>query len=194
MILGITGYIGSGKSYVSKLFRENGVPVYDTDSKAKEILNTNHQLKLELIDLLGDSIYKDGELNKKQLAFYLFSNQGYTDKINAIIHPYVTEDFKKWCAKELETHKLVAVESAILINSELVNCVDKILFVDAPVELCIKRATRRDGVNKADILNRIIKQPLYSDILKSLDYTIYNDEKEGNDIELQVKNIIDNIF
>lgn len=194
MILGITGYIGSGKSYVSKLFRENGVPVYDTDSKAKEILNTNHQLKLELIDLLGDSIYKDGELNKKQLAFYLFSNQGYTDKINAIIHPYVTEDFNKWCVKELETHKLVAVESAILINSELVNCVDKILFVDAPVELCIKRATRRDGVNKADILNRIIKQPLYSDILKSLDYTIYNDEKEGNDIELQVKNIIDNIF
>lgn len=194
MILGITGYIGSGKSYVSKLFRENGVPVYDTDSKAKEILNTNHQLKLELIDLLGDSIYKDGELNKKQLAFYLFSNQGYTDKINATIHPYVTEDFKKWCIKELETHKLVAVESAILIDSELVNCVDKILFVDAPVELCIKRATRRDGVNKDDILNRIIKQPLYSDILKSLDYTIYNDEKEGNDIELQVKNIIDNIF
>lgn len=90
MILGITGYIGSGKSYVSNLFRKNNIPVYDTDSKAKEILNTNHQLKQELIDLLGNSIYKDGELNKKQLAFYLFSDQGYTDKINATIHPYVT--------------------------------------------------------------------------------------------------------
>lgn len=50
MILGITGYIGSGKSYVSNLFRKNNIPVYDTDSKAKEILNTNHQLKQELKD------------------------------------------------------------------------------------------------------------------------------------------------
>lgn len=194
MILGITGYIGSGKSYVSNLFRKNNIPVYDTDSKAKEILNTNHQLKQELIDLLGNSIYKDGELNKKQLAFYLFSDQGYTDKINVTIHPYVTEDFKKWSKKELVTHKIVAVESAILVDSELVNCVDKIVFVEAPVELCIERATKRDNTNKIDIINRINKQPSHSDIVKFSNYVICNDGKKDNDIEMQVKNIIDNIF
>ena len=72
--------------------------------------------------------------------------------------------------------------------------VDKIVFVEAPVELCIERATKRDNTNKIDIINRINKQPSHSDIVRFSNYVICNDGKKDNDIEMQVKNIIDNIF
>ena len=69
-----------------------------------------------------------------------------------------------------------------------------IVFVEAPVELCIERATKRDNTNKIDIINRINKQPSHSDIVRFSNYVICNDGKKDNDIEMQVKNIIDNIF
>ena len=72
--LGITGGIGSGKSYVSHLLAETGIPVYDTDSNAKRLMMEHPSIQKQLVELLGTNVYVEGRLNKPLLAEYLFSS------------------------------------------------------------------------------------------------------------------------
>ena len=72
--IGITGGIGSGKSVVSRLLEIMGIPVYMTDDEAKRLTATDPFIRKELCVLLGDDIYKGGELNKPLLASYIFGH------------------------------------------------------------------------------------------------------------------------
>ena len=85
MVLGITGGIGSGKSYVSSLLRVNlNVPVYDCDTEAKRLMNEDKGIQQQLMKLVGAHVYTDGKLQKKVLADYLFADQQHTQSVNAI--------------------------------------------------------------------------------------------------------------
>ena len=92
--VGITGLMGSGKSYISSLFEELGVPLYNSDERARWVNNNNTFLKNKLIDEFGD-IYINGELNKDKLRQIVFVNGGEErlKKLNQIVHPYIFQDF-----------------------------------------------------------------------------------------------------
>ena len=182
IILGITGGIGSGKSYISSLLREQmDVPVYDCDTEAKRLISEDGKIRQELISLVGVNVYKDGELQKNVLASYLFANQQHAQKVNAIVHPVVRDDFCKWVKQQVA--EIVAMESAILYESGFDKAVDKVLFVNAPKELRIQRARQRDNSTRQQVEARIKLQNSEAQQEKA-DYIIDN-TTEGKEILLK---------
>lgn len=172
LILGITGGIGSGKSYISSLLRARmNVPVYDCDTEAKRLIAADMGIRQKLTELVGPQVYKDGILQKGVLADYLFASQQHAEKVNAIVHPAVKDDFRKWA--EQQDAEVAALESAILYESGFDTTVDKVLFVDAPVELRIQRAMKRDGSTRRQVETRIGMQQTEEQRQKA-DYVIEN--------------------
>ena len=158
--IGITGGIGSGKSYVSHLLEEAGIPVYDTDTEAKKLTLSHPRIREGLLVLLGEDVYKaDGSLNKPVLASYLFASTENAGRVNRIIHPCVYEDFQQWADRQAASGtEVVAMESAILFESGFHTAVDYVVMVYAPLELRITRAMQRDAATEAQIRARISAQ------------------------------------
>lgn len=130
--IGITGGIGSGKSVVSRILRNLGIPVYDSDQEAKRLIHSHPDIRKELTALVGDALYAtDGILRKDLLASYLFASPEHAESVNSIVHPRVRSDFREWLAAHA-TAPYIAIESAILYESHLDQDVDQVWLVDAP--------------------------------------------------------------
>ncbi len=181
--LGITGGIGSGKSYVSQLLSSQfGVPVYDCDREAKRLVATDPGIREALQKLVGGNVYtEDGALDKTVLAQYLFASMEHAASVNAIIHPVVRIDFRSWCQQQQAD--VVAMESAILYESGFDSEVDKVLLVEASLETRIQRAMRRDGSSREQVVSRVALQDS-SLARKKADFILQNDGRPIN-VELQ---------
>jgi dephospho-CoA kinase len=185
--LGITGGIGSGKSVVSRLLETMGIPVYLSDTESKRLTVTDRHIRRELIALLGEEVYLNGELNKPLLANYLFSDPEHARKVNGIIHPRVKADFRQWAEKR-KNAPLIAMEAAILIEAGFAGEVDHIVMVYAPVDIRIERAMKRDGSSKEAITGRIRHQMSDEEKRAKAHYTILNDGTQA--IIPQVENLL----
>lgn len=170
----ITGGIGSGKSYVSAMLEERGIPVYNADTESKQLTLSNAKIRNKLIALLGEEVYANGELNKPMLASYLFANAENAVRINGIIHPVVKEDFKRWLTNHAEKD-ITAFESAILYEAGFEDTVDAVLMVFAPRELRLERAMKRDKVTREQIEVRMDAQMSEEEKCRRADFVVYND-------------------
>lgn len=156
--LGITGGIGSGKSYVSRLLYENfHIPVYNCDIQARVITLTDVEVIEALTQLLPDVYDEDGDIRRDVLADYLFASAENAQRINSIIHPAVRKDLHRWYSM-YASEPFVAMESAILFESHFEDEVDKVVFVDAPLEVRISRVKERDGLTREQVLSRMAQQ------------------------------------
>lgn len=190
--LGITGGIGSGKSYVSTLLQQQfGIPVYDCDAEAKRLTATNEEIRQKLIALVGPEVFENGELNKPLLADYLFADVENASQVNAIIHPVVLEDFVKWASAK-GNQELVGLESAILYESGFSEKVDYVLFVDAPKEVRLHRATLRDSASEEQIEARMKMQQPEIHRLQA-NFIIDNSTNDDTRLQEQLKHIINKI-
>lgn len=173
IILGITGGIGSGKSFISKKFEEKGIPIYNSDLRAKELMQTNSVIKKELIKKLGSKVFIGKNINRELLANQIFSDKSLLSWINNLVHPLVKYDFEHWVKQQKKT--IVIKEAAILIESRAYKQCDKIIVVTAPKEIRIKRVILRDNLTLKQVTNRIANQITDSERLKYADFTIIND-------------------
>ena len=156
--LGITGGIGSGKSYVAQMLQARwDVPVYDCDSEAKRLTAESDDIRTALTQLVGDHLWLQGQMQKPVLAAYLFASPEHAAQVNAIIHPAVRRDFLRW-ADAHSRSPVVAIESAILCESGFHTLVDSILLVDAPLEVRLQRAMLRDGASRQQVMARMARQ------------------------------------
>lgn len=156
--LGITGGIGSGKSYVAQMLQARwDVPVYDCDSEAKRLTAESDDIRTALTRLVGDHLWQQGQMQKPVLAAYLFASPEHAAQVNAIIHPAVRRDFLRW-ADAHSRSPVVAIESAILCESGFHTLVDSILLVDAPLEVRLQRAMLRDGASRQQVMARMARQ------------------------------------
>lgn len=156
--LGITGGIGSGKSYVAQMLQARwDVPVYDCDSEAKRLTAESDDIRTALTQLVGDHLWQQGQMQKPVLAAYLFASPEHAAQVNAIIHPAVRRDFLRW-ADAHSRFSVVAIESAILCESGFHTLVDSILLVDAPLEVRLQRAMLRDGASRQQVMARMARQ------------------------------------
>jgi dephospho-CoA kinase len=155
--VGITGGIGSGKTLISRIFSVLGVPVYNADLSARDIMNTDRFVQEKLVGSFGERILKDGVPDRQALAQIVFNDPDALKRINEIIHPAVKTDFISW----LERHrheKYILKEAAILFESGAYKELDTIVLVTAPEEIRIKRIMKRDGVTAASIRKRMANQ------------------------------------
>lgn len=156
----ITGGIGSGKSLLCGLLSQHGIPVYDSDAAAKSLYDRDPSLSRAVADALGaDVLDEDGMIDREALAAKVFSSAEALSRLEAIVHPAVYEDFAKFCKDQPEETKFVAFESAIVLDRGMPEgFADEIVFVDAPKELRILRAARRDGRERDEIASRAAVQ------------------------------------
>lgn len=174
--LGITGGIGSGKSYFSRSLRERDIPVFDSDAEAKMLMLSDKDIVASLKALLGDEVYINGEINKPLLASYIFASDNNASKVNSIVHPCVKKAFLRWADECFSSgHHIVAIESAILFESGFDDVVDRVVMVHAPLETRIARVMERDKTTREKVIDRINSQMDDREKLSKADFVIEND-------------------
>lgn len=173
--VGITGGIGSGKSFVAKIFKTLGVPYYDADKEAKVLMSTSSEIKNALISEFGpDTYFEDGALNRKYLSACVFNDSNKLTKLNEIVHPVVIAAADEWANQQSAIYSLK--EAALLFESKSYKKLDYTIVVTAPIELRISRVKQRDGASREEVLQRIDKQMPEKQKVAMADFVIINDE------------------
>ena len=192
-VIGLTGGIGSGKSTIAKVFKSKSVPVYDSDSSAKTLMNSSEKLKLKLIECFGTSTYSNGLLNKKYISNLIFNDSIALNKINSIVHPEVLNDFKQWKSKL--NLKYVIYESALVFESGSYKSNDYNILVTSELNLRVERIIKRDNIKKDDVLLKINNQWPDQKKIPLADYVFKNSsENENRKIVLSLINHFNSIF
>jgi len=173
MKIGITGGIGSGKSYVCKRLQKHGIIVYDCDAAAKRLIRTSPELQQQIINLVGS-------LDKAAMSRYLLASEANQQAMNDLIHPAVFHDF--------EESGMQWMESAILFESGANKLVDKAVVVTAPQEIRIQRVMQRDGINREKVLEWMNRQWPQDEVKAHADYEIVNDGQA--DIDKQIEELL----
>jgi dephospho-CoA kinase len=183
MKIGITGGIGSGKSYICQRLKTRGIEVYDCDSAAKRLIRTSDSIRRQLTQLIGEDTYIGESLNKVAVARFLLASEHNAHAIDHIVHPAVFQDFMdsgmQW------------MESAILYESGINKLVDRVIVVTAPLEIRIQRVMQRDGITRENVEQWMQRQWSQEEIRKQADYEIVNDGIA--DIDAQIDIILEKI-
>jgi len=140
--VGLTGGIGSGKTTVGRMFSELGVPVYNSDNHAKQLMETSKTVKKALKTLLGEAAYKNKRLNKTFISEQIFNDKSLLGKLNSIVHPAVRTHFLAWSKQQKAPY--VIQEAAIIFEIGSQDFYDKTILVTAPENLRIERIMDRD--------------------------------------------------
>ena len=173
--VGITGGIGTGKSFVSKVFKTLGVPFYDADLEAKLIMSKDDDVRQTLIRVFGRETYlEDGQVNREYLSAVVFNDPEKLTLLNSIVHPAVIQASVDWSNKQ--TAPYILKEAALLYESGSYKNLDYTILVTAPEELRIQRVMQRDGVEREDVLRRMTRQMPEEEKLQYADFLIHNDE------------------
>lgn len=170
--IGITGGIGSGKTFVSKRLQAMGFPVFDSDKVSKQLMNTNAEIRIKLTEWIGEACYNEHGLNRSYVAQKMFGNDDLKLQIEQLVHPKVAAAFEKW-TQEQESN-LVFIESAILYECGFDKYVDKVLLVDADTETRIRRTMQRDICSREQAEQRVNAQMSNADKRKRADFVIEN--------------------
>ena len=174
--IGLTGIIGSGKTTAALYFKGLGVPVFIADDCAKELMENDDNLKNQIINLLGDSAYLKGKLNKEFISEKIFYDSMLLNHINNIVHPRVHENFNHWFSNQ--NSKYIIYEAALIFENNSQGIFDKIICIKTPINLIHNRIKNRANYSKERVDN-ILKNQLSQDLKCSKsDFCIENKSKE----------------
>jgi dephospho-CoA kinase len=174
--IGITGGIGSGKTTVCKVFELLGIPVFYADHVAKSIMQTDLQLKNEILIAFGPQSYSiDGLLNRSYISSIVFKDEAQLNKLNSIVHPAVFRAFDQWIANHSGAPYILK-EAALLFESESYKMCDLSILVISPEDIRIRRVIARDHISKDEIMLRMKRQFTDEQKMKLADHMIINDE------------------
>ena len=176
MKLGVTGGIGSGKTSVCRVFNVLGIPVFSADPEAQKVMNRDEKIINEINKIAGRNLYKDGFLNRMELASLIFNDPDLLSKVNALVHPVVFANFERWSAEQTSPYSIM--EAAILFESGASKLVDRIVTVVAPMEERLARVIRGNKLSREQILERIKNQMDDESRIKLSDYVIRNSEND----------------
>jgi len=172
--VGITGGIGAGKSVVCRVFQTLGIPVFDADRTAKELMESDASLVAGISKLFGDDIYTSGKLNRAELAAKVFKEPQLLQQLNAMVHPATIEYGKQWMAAQTSPYTIK--EAAIFFESGSHKDMDVMIGVSAPVELRIARAMLRSDMTREKVLERMAAQMDADEKMAKCDHVIINDD------------------
>jgi dephospho-CoA kinase len=188
--IGITGGIGSGKTYVCQLLQQRGIPVYQCDDEAKRLMTESPLIRRRITQLLGTEAYSSSGLNKPIIARYLFADPSHAERINRIVHPVVRQDFLQWTEQQQDA-PIVVQECALLFESGFQDTVDITVEVYAPLHLRLQRAVQRDQATPKQIQARMAQQMDEEEKRQRADFCILNDGT--TDLDAQIDQLLKQI-
>ena len=171
-IIGLTGGIGSGKSKILSVFSTYGIPCYESDRRAKWLMQRDAELKSQIKSFFGDQIYENDQFNQRKLAKLVFANKGKLEALNSLVHPRVKMDFKSFVSQQ-DTPYIIK-EAAILFETGGEKDCDATILVTAPEKLRLQRVLNREKISSIDIKARINNQWSDSRKIPLADYIINN--------------------
>lgn len=190
--VGITGSMGSGKSFVANLFAERGVPIFNCDNHSKELLVTVP----ELIDLIkkefGEDIYEGNVYKNLAQKVFAEGSEAELDKLTSLINPFINADIDKFFADN-QTAKFCLIETATLYEVGMDKILDRVIYVTAPEIMRLQRAKERSGITEQEYKNRMKHQIDSTLKIRKSDYIIYNDDfDQTNRLVEQIYNHLQN--
>jgi len=175
--IGITGGIGSGKSTVCKVFKVLGIPVFEADQVARQLMNSDAKVRIQLISLFGSTVYlADQTIDRTFLSAIVFNSPSLLAALNSIVHPAVRNAFDDWCKDQQSPY--VLHEAAILFESGFYKLMDKTIAVAAVESERVQRVMKRDNTSEQQVRQRISNQWTDEQRVKLADFVISNNDNE----------------
>jgi dephospho-CoA kinase len=188
--VGILGGVGSGKSFVTNIFKELGFNIFSADQVVSQIYERNKNINKK-ISIFFKLKLNNGKINKNELRDILKKNPKKFKYLNKIIHPIVRKKLILFLSKYKKT-KLVVLDIPLLIENKMFNFVDIFIFVKSKPNIFKIRIKQRRNLDK-QFLKLLENQQADEKIKKSYaDFTVDNSTKDK--VKLQVKKILDKIF
>ena len=186
LIVALTGGIGSGKTTVGDIFSELGAVVIDSDQLARAVLERGTKGFDLVLSKFGDSILRNGELDRSLLATLVFNDSQKRSELESIIHPLIRQSFTE-VISNLPRESIVINQIPLLFESKGAYKFDHIITISAPEELRIERLKNR-GLGFSDIKKRIEAQA--NDLEReSISNSIIRNDKDESHLRDQVESI-----
>lgn len=174
LVVGLTGGVATGKTTIAEIFKSLGAVIIDADKIAREIVKPNSSTWQKIKDYFGTKILNDDlSINRNLLGELIFSNEIHRNKLNKITHPEIIHKIKQ----EIKNaqHQIVIIDAPLLIETNMLSMVDKLIVVTASEETQIKRVMKRDNLSKESAKSRIDSQMPLSVKVKLADFVINTD-------------------
>lgn len=183
MKIAITGNIGSGKSYVSSLFKELDIPVFDSDREAK-CLYDRPEIKRLMVNRFGSDIYhEDGTLDRGMMASKVFGDTCALGYVESVLYPALNAYFAEWAYQQKSPY--VLYESALIFEKHLEGMFDAVIVVAASEEVRIRRVMTRDHCTENQVRARMALQLPQSEKLTKADYVIVHEDDDEDDVLME---------
>ncbi|NLG82511.1 MAG: dephospho-CoA kinase [Bacilli bacterium] len=178
MIIGLTGGIATGKSTISNLFKEKGIPVIDNDKIAHDLIKRGQPAYNEIITIFGcDILNEDGEINRKKLGEIVFNNEEKRLILNKIVHPLVKDVVKQEIRKYQQAgYNTIVIDVPLLFESGFDDLCDMTLVVYAHPLVQLERLVKRDRLSNEEAEKRIKAQMSLEEKVLRADYIINNSD------------------
>jgi dephospho-CoA kinase len=172
---GLTGGIGSGKSTAANFLRDLGAHILDADRLAKDLLNTDRDIRQEIIQVFGAGLYSRQDfLDRDKLARVVFDDSRALQKLNAIVHPAVIARIQSEIGKYRKRKGPMVIEAALFYEAGIDTIVDYMIVVDAEEEIRVQRVMKREGCTRSDVMKRIKLQMPAGEKVKRADFVMLN--------------------
>jgi len=188
-VIGLTGGIGSGKSTVARLFGDLGVHWVDADDVAREVVEPGTPALAEIAKHFGEEILTpEGALDRAQLRAIVFQEPEERVWLESLLHPIIREELIRQLNPENYQLPYVLLVSPLLLETDQHELVDKIVVVDVPVDVQIKRTMARDTDDRAQVERIIAAQMAREKRLQKADDVVDNN-LAMMDVERQVEQL-----
>lgn len=193
MIIGLTGSIASGKSTVSNMLKEYGLPIVDADVVARVVVEPGSETLQEVVKVFGEEILTaDGELDRPKLGAIIFNDQEKRKQLNSIMHPAIRKEMLRQRDEHVANgEKTVIMDIPLLFESKLQHFVDKIIVVTVSEEVQLKRLMERNHFSEEEAKSRISSQLPLSVKEQGADAVIDNNGSI-EETKRQLENILQN--
>ena len=160
LLIGLTGGIGSGKSTVAAMLRDQGIRVVDADQIAREVVEPGQPALAELVEVFGQDILNDdGTLNRQELANRAFATEEATNALNTITHPRIEEETQRqFDLAAAEKENFLVYDMPLLVERSLHEEMDMVIVVHTDIEERVRRLVEHRGLDEDDVRRRMSHQ------------------------------------